>query len=89
MKSSALQKVAKHRQTLTMAAHAVELGAGAMAAGAMDGKFGVVMGTNPSLLAGIAITVAGIALEQPHAAAFGAGMVLPHLYNVGNGITAG
>jgi hypothetical protein len=87
-RSNVLQKVAKHRAALTTAVHAVELGAGALAGGALDGKWPSVMGTSPSLLAGIAITVAGVALEQPHASAFGAGMVLPHLYMVGTNFTA-
>jgi hypothetical protein len=87
-KTAALQKVAKHRQTLTTAVHAVELGAGSLAAGALDGKWSEWMGAKPSLLSGIAITVAGVALEQPHAAAFGAGMILPHLYAVGGSLTS-
>jgi len=87
-KSTALQKVAKHRATLTTAVHAVELGAGALAGGALDGKWDSWMGAKPSLLGGIAITVAGVALDQPHAAAFGAGMIIPHLYAVGQSLTA-
>lgn len=87
-KQTALAKVAKHRQTLTTAVHAVEIGAGALAAGAIDGKWDSWMGAKPSLLTGVAVAVAGLALEQPHAASLGVGMIVPHLYGVGMGLTA-
>lgn len=87
-KQSALTKVAKHRATVTKAMHVAEAGAGAFAAGVLDTKLPPIMNAPPSLLVGVGVTVAGIALAQPHAAALGVGMVLPHLYGVGQNVAA-
>lgn len=88
-RSTALQKVREHRGTVTKAMHVAEMGAGALAAGALDTKVGPLMGAPPSLLVGVAATVGGLALAQPHLTATGVGMVLPHLYGVGQNLAAG
>lgn len=87
-KQTVMQRVQGHRNTVRRVVDASEAGAGAVLAGAMDTKLPAMMGAKPSLLVGIAALVGGAALSQRDAMAFGFGMVLPHLYGVGQGLAS-
>ena len=82
-KSSALQRINQHRNTVRRVVDVGEQSVGAVVAGALDAKLPAFNGAPPSLLLGVATTAAGVAMAQRDLVALGTGMLLPHAYDLG------
>lgn len=87
-RQSALGHIREHRATIRRVVDVGEQAVGATLAGALDARLPAFNGAAPSLLAGVALTAAGIAIQQRDLAAVGTGMLLPHAYMLGQNLAS-